>query len=319
MWVAHRATMEQRQGDVSWSEIAAKVKIIGTVVALLIGAELFYRWMTQPEDSFSLYQEFITWIWYNLHSLIFGADSISMTTKNGLDTVVILSHPSISGSEMSPLWVSDECVGIHEIAFVSFMIIMTPGITRNNKLRGIVSISLVLSILNIVRLLVLYPLAVNGCKDSPGDFGCWAPVWEFHEFMLKSGFMLVILIGWTAWYLIVGGPAKTRDIRDISSLITLPTEIKQRQPLPQWSIAVLLMAAVIASSAVYTLSFDSEAEKERLEAEGCEGIVSAICGEEIREWDNISGKAWRTLLVSGVVSAIAITKVEWNSKVDEEE
>ena len=119
MWVAHRATMEQRQGDVSWSEIAAKVKIIGTVVALLIGAELFYRWMTQPEDSFSLYQEFITWIWYNLHSLIFGADSISMTTKNGLDTVVILSHPSISGSEMSPLWVSDECVGIHEIAFVS--------------------------------------------------------------------------------------------------------------------------------------------------------------------------------------------------------
>ena len=313
--------MEQRQGDVSWSEIAAKVKIIGTVVALLIGAELFYRWITHPDDSFSAYQEIIAWIWFHLHTIIFGADTVTLTTsETGIRTVLDFNyHSNLVGSDIPLLGVTDECVGIHEIAFVSFMICMTPGISRQLKLRGIAAMSLILSILNIARLLILYPLAVNGCSDSAGQYGCWSPMWNFHQFMQDSGFMLVILIGWTTWYLIVGGPAKTREIRDISSLIILPKEFKQRQPLPQWSIVVLLVAAVIATSAVYTLGFDSDAERERLEAEGCEGIISAMCGEEIREWDNISGKAWRTLLVSGVISTIAITKVEWDSKSDEEE
>ncbi|MDP6742525.1 MAG: hypothetical protein QF807_00790 [Candidatus Thalassarchaeaceae archaeon] len=313
--------MEQGQGDVSWSEIATKVKIIGTVVTLLIGAELFYRWITHPDDSFSVYQEIIAWIWFHLHTIIFGADTVTLTTsETGLRTVLDFNyHSNLVGSDIPLLGVTDECVGIHEIAFVSFMIWMTPGISRQLKLRGIVAMSLILSILNIARLLILYPLAVNGCSDSAGQYGCWSPMWDFHQFMQDSGFMLLILIGWTAWYLIVGGPAKTREIRDISSLITLPKNIKQRQPLPQWSIVVLLVAAVIATSAVYTLGFDSGTEKERLEAEGCEGIVSAICAEEIREWNNISGKAWRTLLVSGVVSTIAITKVEWESTSDEEE
>ena len=313
--------MEQRQGDVSWSEIAAKVKIIGTVVTLLICAELFYRWITHPDDSFSIYQEIIAWIWYQLHTIIFGADTATLTTsESGLRTVLDFNyHSNLVGSDIPLLGVTDECVGIHEIAFVSFMIWMTPGISRQLKLRGIAAMSLVLSILNVARLLILYPLAVNGCSDSAGQYGCWSPMWDFHQFMQDSGFMLVILIGWTAWYLVVGGPAKTKEIHDISSLITLPKKIKQRKPLPKWSIVTLSVAALIAISAVHTLGFDSDSEIERVQSEGCEEIVSAICSEEIREWDNISGKAWRTLFTSATVSAFALLKIDWDVKTDEEE
>tara|TARA_B100001750_G_scaffold231751_1_gene230217 strand:- start:1730 stop:2671 length:942 start_codon:yes stop_codon:yes gene_type:complete len=313
--------MEQSRDDVSWSEIAGKLKIIFTVVALLVGAELFYRWMTHPDDSFSIYQELIAWIWFNLHSLIFGSDTVTITTsENGLLTVLDFNyHSNLVGSDIPLLAVTDECVGIHEIAFVSFMIWMTPGISRNLKYRGIASMALVLSVLNIARLLILYPLAVNGCSNSAGQYGCWSPMWDFHQFMVDTGFLLIILIGWTSWFLAVGGPSKTRELGDISKLIKTPTQIKQRQPLPKWSIALLLVAAILSTSSAYTLGFNSDAEKERLEAEGCEGTISALCADEIREWENISGKALRYFLISVLVTLIAMTKFEWSSKPDEEE
>ena len=312
--------MEQSQDDVSWSEIAGKVKIIFTVVFLLVGAELLYRWLTHPEDSFSIYQEFIAWIWYNLHSLIFGSDTITITTsENGLVNVIDFKHPNLIGSDIPLLAVTDECVGIHEVAFVCFMIWMTPGISKNLKLRGIASMTLVLSVLNIARLLILYPLAVNGCSSATGEYGCWSPMWDFHQLMLDSGFLLIILIGWTTWFIFAGGPSKTREMEDIAKLISMPKEIKQRNPLPKWSIVMLLIAGLLATSSAYTLGFDNDAEKEKLEAEGCEDIVSAKCADEIREWENISGKSFRYLLTSAFIALVAVMKFEWKSNLDEEE
>lgn len=310
--------MEQRPGDVSWEEIATKIKIIFSVVALLIGAELFYRWLTQPDDTFSLYQELITLIWYNLHSLIFGPDSVTLASKNGLDTVLIFNHPSFEGSDINSLWVSDECVGIHEIAFVSFMIWMTPGVAKNLKIRGITAMALVLALLNIVRLLVLYPLAVNGCVDSPNNYGCWSPMWEFHEFMLQTGFMLLIILGWTTWFIFVGGPEKTRNL-DLKSLFPFPKQIFFKKNLSNASIIILIIIAIISSSAIHTLGFDSQAKQEKIESDGCDGIISAKCAIEIKEWNDISGKAWRTLFVSSVTTAFVITKFDWGNITDEEE
>ena len=312
--------MEQSQDDVSWQEIAGKVKIIFTVVFMLIGAELLYRWMTHPDDSFSIYQEFIAWIWFNLHSIIFGSDTIIITTgENGLLNVIDFTHPNLIGSDIPLLEVTDECVGIHEIAFVCFMIWMTPGISKNLKLRGIASMTLILSTLNISRLLVLYPLAVNGCSNSLGEYGCWSPMWDFHQLMLDSGFLIIILIGWSGWFILVGGPSKTREIGDISKLITMPKGIKQRNPLPQWSLVILFIAGILAVSSAYTLGFDDGADREKIEALGCEGVISAICAEEIREWENISGKAIRNLLTSALFTTFALMKFQWTSNTDEEE
>lgn len=319
MGVTHQVTMERPADDVSWSEIFDKLKIIGIVIGLLVIAELFYRWLTYPDDSFSLYQEFLTWAWYHTHSLIFGADTVTYLAYDGPATILEFSHPSFVSSGIYPLEVTDECVGLHEIAFVSFMIWMTPGISRRLKTRGIIVMAVVLSVLNLARLVVLYPLAVSGCVDSPGTYGCEAPMWEFHQFMLDIGFMLVILVGWTGWYFAVGGPAKTKQLGDLNLRFKLPKGISQRQPLPQLSVVVLLIAAVVALSSVYTLGIDENAEREKLESDGCEGIISGYCGEQTKQWNDISGRAWRGLMVSGIVSALAITRFEWHDESREEE
>ena len=115
-------------------EIAERLKIIGIVVGLLVVAELFYRWLTYPNDSFAIYQELLTWAWYHTHSLIFGAESVSYVTTDGPATILQFTHESFVGSSMDSLEVTDECAGIHEIAFVSFMIWMTPGVSKHLKL-----------------------------------------------------------------------------------------------------------------------------------------------------------------------------------------
>ncbi len=310
--------MERPEDDVSWSEIFERLKIIGIVVAILMVADLFYRWLTFPNDSFLIYQEALTWIWYHTHSLIFGPESISYVSTDGPATIIQFNHSSLVGTGIYPLWVSDECAGIHEIVFVSFMIWMTPGVSKPLKLRGMLVMAGVLSLLNLVRLLVLYPLAVNGCVGNPSD-DCWAPMWEFHQFMLEIGFLLIIVLGWTVWYFVVGGPAKTKQVGDLSLLFSLPTRISQRKPLPQLSLVTLLLAGILATSSVHTLGFDDQAEQERLEAEGCEDIISAYCGVEIRQWEDISGKAWRYLLISGIVASFAILKFDWGNSSEEEE
>lgn len=311
--------MERPEDDVSWSEIGGRLKIIGIVVGLLVVAELFYRWLTYPNDSFAIYQEILTWAWYHTHSLIFGAESVSYVATDGPATILQFTHTSFVGSSMDPLEVTDECVGMHEIAFVSFMIWMTPGVSRRLKLRGIFVMTGVLSLLNLVRLVVLYPLAVNGCVENPGEYGCWAPMWEFHQFMLEIGFLLVIVLGWTGWYLGVGGPAKTKQMGDLNLRFALPTNISQRQELPPLSIVVLLLAGMLATSSVYTLGFDDESEQQRLEADGCEEIISAYCAEETKQWDEISGKAWRYLLISGIAASFATMKLNWGNESEEEE
>jgi hypothetical protein len=137
--------------------------------------------------------------------------------------------------------------------------------------------------------------------------------------MLEIGFLLVIVLGWTGWYLAVGGPAKTKQMGDLNLRFTLPTHISQRQPLPQLSVVVLLLAGILATSSVYTLGFDDEAEQQRIEAEGCEDIISAYCSEETKQWDTISGKAWRYLLVSGIATSFAALKLHWRNESEEEE
>lgn len=311
--------MERPEDDVSWSEIADRLKIIGVVVGLLIVAELFYRWLTYPNDSFAIYQEFLTWAWYNTHSLIFGSESVSYVSRDGPATILQFTHASFVGSSMDALEVTDECAGIHEIAFVSFMIWMTPGVSNRLKLRGIFVMAGVLSVLNLVRLVVLYPLAVNGCVDNPGMYGCWAPMWEFHQFMLDIGFLLVIVIGWTTWYLAVGGPAKTKQSGDLNLRFALPSRVSQRQPLTPALLVVLIMAGIFATSPLYTLVLDEEAKQQQLKAEGCEEIVSAYCAEEVRQWEDISGKAWRHLLISGILASFATMKLHWPNESEEEE
>lgn len=311
--------MERPQDDVSWGEIGERLRIIVTVSGLLIAAELLYRWLTYPEDIFALYQEFVTWLWYNLHSMIFGSETISMTSENGYNTVIIFHNPVFEGSGINSLWVSDECVGLHEIAFVSFLIWMTPGVNKREKYKGIGVMALILFSLNMVRLLILYPLALSGCTDEPSTYGCWAGMWEFHEFMLNIGFLLVIILGWTGWFFAIGGANKVRDAERLFPNIESPASWRLRDSLSRGRLTVVALALLVALASVHTLFFDEDAQQERLEAEGCEGVISSLCAKEVRDWENISGKAWRGALVGLVTIGASVVQFTSLGGGDEEE
>ena len=321
-----KRAMKSTGDDVSWSEIAAKLKIIGSVVALLILAELAYRWMTAPDDTFLLYQQLIAWIWFNLHSLLFGSDTIAYyAIESEPRKVLEFFHPSLVGSEIPPLDITDECVALHEIAFVSFLIWMTPGVSAREKWRGILTMAGVITVLNIVRLVVLYPLAVKGCVANPGEYGCWAPMWEFHQFMLDYGFMMVILLGWTGWYLAVGGPAKTRDMGSSGMFFAMPKNISARKVLPTWSKGLLALALLLAVRATYILAFDDWTEQLRMVAEGCDPILTpALCAAQNGEFANVTDLAWRSIIVATVMGLFATVKIDWEhhddaASIDDEE
>ena len=319
--------MRSAGDDVSFAEIGAKLKTIGSVVVLLILAELTYRWMTSPDDTFLAYQQAVTWVWYNLHGLIFGPETIAYyVIEDEPRKVLEFFHPSLVGSSIPPLDITDECVALHEIAFVSFLIWMTPGVSAREKWRGILTMAGVITVLNIARLVVLYPLAVSGCVEDPGVYGCWAPMWEFHQFMLDYGFMLVILLGWTGWYLAVGGPAQTAKMGNSGLFFAMPKGFESRKPLHNWSGGLLAVAMMMVLRATYVLAFDDYTEHLRFMADGCDSMVTpGLCAAREYELANATGLAWRSIIVATVIGLVATVKVDWQHhgdaapKSDEEE
>ena len=296
--------------DISIDELKEQIVFMLGVIIVLLAGEFVYRWLTDPTDSLAWIQIAEAWVWNSLHTSLFGSGSVTvMESTYGLPTVMEFDHPSFN--ERIPLEVTDECVGVHEVVFVSLLIAISPGVPRRLKVRGIIAMTVALQIINMARLLVLYPLAVSGCQADPGAYGCEEPMWRFHEFMLRIGFMLLILIGWLAWFLISDGAGHLRrHQRRIEKRGPVQRRLVMRESLPDWSKVALAVGVLLAVVGAHTLVFDDEARQHKLEADGCKDVISAACGKELHEWDDISGIALRQLLLGSVISGVATMKVE---------
>ena len=310
--------MSQGSDDISIDELKEQVAFMLGIIVVLLGGELAYRWLTDPTDSWAMIQIAVTWIWTSLHTLLFDADSVTVLESTyGLPTVLEFNHPAFD--RPIALEVTDECVGVHEVLFVSILIAISPGVPRRLKVRGIVAMLVSLQVINMARLLVLYPLAVNGCLADPGAYGCEEPMWRFHEFMLRIGFMLLIVGGWLVWFVVVDGAGHLRrHQKRLEKRGPIQRRLALREELPDWSKVVLAIGLLVAAAGAYTLALDAEARQHKAEAAGCEEVISAACGRESREWDDISGKAFRQLLVGGVMVASAVVRIDEESLSDGE-
>ena len=57
--------------------------------------------------------------------------------------------------------------------------------------------------LNLLRLVLIYPLAASGCEKNPGVWGCDVR-WEiFHDFVFEWGSLIILTIMWLIWFYIV--------------------------------------------------------------------------------------------------------------------
>ncbi|MEW6069495.1 MAG: exosortase/archaeosortase family protein [Candidatus Thermoplasmatota archaeon] len=93
------------------------------------------------------------------------------------------------------------CAGIHEIVFLSALITGFRGVARKLKLKWIAILGVVLFIENLVRLLVLYPIALWVGEDT---------MWYSHYIFWKYGHLVIILFLFVLWVLFVAKRVKTK-------------------------------------------------------------------------------------------------------------
>lgn len=85
------------------------------------------------------------------------------------------------------------CTGISELVFFTFLVLLFRGPSWRTKGKGLAIFLPVIFIINIIRLLMIYPLALW--------FGVQA-MWDIHWFIWKYGMLAVLLALFSAWYLL---------------------------------------------------------------------------------------------------------------------
>ncbi|MDP6869346.1 MAG: exosortase/archaeosortase family protein [Candidatus Poseidoniaceae archaeon] len=185
--------------DLSWSEVGVLAKSYLRIPVALILVEMFYWFITQPTNTLGLIQESEAWIWYELTELIYGSGTATLSEYNGWTTMVTLHHADFWADRIN-LYVSDECAGVHEMIFISVLMIMTTGVPQRLRIKSALIACGVVYVVNIARLLVLYPMAVSGCNENPNLFNCEKPMHDFHTFFYEWGFLLLLVLIWLLWF-----------------------------------------------------------------------------------------------------------------------
>ena len=86
--------------------------------------------------------------------------------------------------------ISTACVGMHEMVFLSALIIGFRGVSRKIKFKWLLILCSVLFIENLVRIIILYPLALQVGEDA---------MWYSHYIFWKYGHLVIILTMFVLW------------------------------------------------------------------------------------------------------------------------
>jgi len=84
------------------------------------------------------------------------------------------------------------CTGISELLFFAFLVLLIRDVRIRTKLKGLAVFLPIIFIINIVRLLLIYPIALQ--------FGVQA-MWDVHWFIWKYGMFVVLMALFAVWYL----------------------------------------------------------------------------------------------------------------------
>mgnify|MGYP003324671941 CR=1 FL=1 len=312
-------------GDLSWKEVGELGLRYGRIPLALVVVEAFYWFLTLPSDTLAPIQVTEAWIWNELTNLIYGEGSAVLSHHNGWLTRIDLQHPAFPGPfDSVGLYVSDECAGIHEMIFLSTLVMMTDGVPQRDKLRAIGVMCGIVYLLNILRLVVFYPIALESCLDTPNVQACLTPMWRFHEHVYTWGFLLVLVGMWLVWFLRFGGPARTLAATKEDPS---PWRLERRVVWERRNIAVVVLAALMFVLAMGNIFTNQEALEARDTLAFCEfsSLVSSQCSDAQQRWDDAIGYAWSLsalglamLIGSVVVVARPLEDGTWPNRSKEE-
>ena len=309
---ATRATVAERT-DLSWAEVGQLAKVYLRIPIVLVLVEVAYRLITLPANTLALIQVVEAWLWHQTNVLLYGAGSSEFGLHDGWYTKVTLLHdrfPPFLGQPAVPLYVSDECAGIHEMVFFATLIMLTPGVSRRMRIRSILAVSGVIFVLNLVRLVVLYPIAVNSCASDPNALGCEDDLWRFHYFILEWGSPLFLLGAWAAWFLFVGGPdrvagasqaAATGEVRRIG--------LRWPMPVPGWitlGVAGVLLIVMLATTDIAAIREISDKVNSCAEAV----VWDSSCEDYEQRWDELTTRSWSLGMLSALLVGAALVRMD---------
>ncbi|MGB0602843.1 MAG: exosortase/archaeosortase family protein [Candidatus Poseidoniaceae archaeon] len=308
--------LREEVDDLSWAEVADLGKTYLRIPAALLLVEAFYWFITQPTNTLGLIQESEAWIWYHLTELIYGPGSATLSEYNGWTTLVTLKHPDFWADQIR-LYVSDECAGVHEMIFISVLIMMTTGVPQRLRIKSALVACGVVYILNIVRLLVLYPLAISGCADNPNMLGCEQPMHDFHAFVYQWGFLIVLVIMWLVWFRWVNAGDLIRKENEAGKDKWKFIYRKNWSTLNK-SIMVVAILLIIGSFTNVLLDDAAMAAKETVDMCEFYSSVTGECGEARDAWSQEIQSSWSLATLGLLGIATNLIAIE-NPNKDEEE
>ncbi len=269
-------------GDLAWRYLR--------IPAALLVIEALYWFITIPSDTLAPIQVTEAWIWHNLTDLLYGEGATTFTTHNGWWTRVDLNNYNFPGGSIG-LYVSDECAGIHEMLFISTLIFMTDNVGWKLKMRSIAVMCGVVYVLNIARLVVLYPLAVSSCANNPRGFSCAADMWQFHTFVYQWGFLFVLVLMWLAWFMWIGGPKR---VAAASKADKAPLRIKLRQRWESHHWVIIIIAFLLIAIAAETALTDDAFNAAQQAQNNCTALeeYSPNCASAEETWNDEVGYVW---------------------------
>ena len=149
-------------GDMSWKEVGELGLRYGRIPLALIFVKMFYWFLTIPSDTLAPIQVTEAWLWNELTNFLYGEGSSVISHHNGWLTRIDFVHPSFPGPfDTVGLYVSDECAGVHEMIFISTLVMMTDGMSQRFKLKSVVVMCSIVYVLNLMRLVAFYPIALE--------------------------------------------------------------------------------------------------------------------------------------------------------------
>ena len=312
-----REVISRPSDDIPLSEFLRMIgAVIGLILILLLG-EIIFRWFIEPANTLLPLQLVEAWLWSAISNLIWQGSTEVVAHSTGPMTQVNLFHTDFVDGYI-PLYVSDECAGLHEFLFLSMMVLLTPAFDLRTKFRHLSYAAVILFLLNMVRLIVLYPLAVNGCQGTGGSVvGCDAILFQFHDFVLRYGSLIVLVIGWTIWFNLTGARSEVRQFwKRLSSLQGIHADMQLetlREDAPRVAVLSGLVFIGFWGSWIMVTGGDASA------VEACEGIISATCVRVVTEHQDAVGRGLRLFLLSASLTMFVISRPRFSWAKGEEE
>ena len=303
--------------DLSWGEFGKLASGYLRIPLALVFVEMLYWFITQPTNTLGLIQESEAWIWYQLTELIYGPGSATLSEYNGWTTLVTLNHPDFWYGEIR-LYVSDECAGVHEMLFITVLIMMSSGVPQRLRIKSAAVACGIVYVLNIARLLALYPIAISGCVENPNMMNCEQPMHEFHAFVYQWGFLIMLILMWLVWFKWVNAGDMIRKEQMSSKG---KWKFIYRNKWTNLHKTALVASIVLLFGAFANIWLDADAMQAKETVDACDyfSSVTESCGDARNAWAQEIQTSWSlaTLGLVGIASTvIAIDRPDKEVKVN---